>query len=114
MEEKGPIGAEYDITDNPHEGMAADPPAQLPSLTITIPPEVREEVAKAIYEHWNAVLNNGPPWEQVDDDWRTGTLGQAEAAIVALFETWPGIWHWPDPADGRAIVLPVTTENSND
>ena len=101
MEEKGPVGAEHDINDNPYEGMAADPPAQLPSLTITIPPEVREEVAKAIYEHWNAVLNSGPPWEQVDDDWRTGMLGQAEAAIVALFETWPGMQH-----DNYVIVLP--------
>jgi len=101
MEEKGPVGAEYDITDNPHKGMAADPPAQLPKLTITIPPEVREEVAKAIYEHWRSALMQGPPWEEVNDDWRTGTLGQAEAAIIALFETWPGMQH-----DNYVIVLP--------
>jgi len=106
MEEKGPVGAEYDINDNPHKGMAAEPPDQLPKLTITIPPEVREEVAKAIYEHWRSALMQGPPWEQVDADWRIGTLGQAEAAIIALFETWPGMQH-----DNYVIVLPQEASN---
>ena len=73
-----------------------------------IPPEVRDEVAKAIYERWRSVLMQGPPWEQVDADWRTGTLGQAEAAIIALFESWPGMQH-----DNYVIVLPQEASNDN-
>lgn len=29
MEDKGPVGAQYNITDNPHKGRAMDPPRQL-------------------------------------------------------------------------------------
>tara|TARA_R110000868_G_scaffold95713_4_gene263073 strand:+ start:2104 stop:2355 length:252 start_codon:yes stop_codon:yes gene_type:complete len=75
---------------------------------IVIPAEVREAVAKAIYEHWRSVTLQGPLWEEVNEDWRNGTLGQAEAGITALFMSWPGMRiSWLDSNDG-AIVLPLT------
>ena len=81
--------------------------------TIIIHPDVREAVAKAIYEHWRSVTMQGPPWEEVDEGWRTGTLGQAEAAITALFDAWAGVAKVQDVHNlyGNDIVLPAYTED---
>lgn len=81
---------------------------------IVIPASVREAVAKAIYEHWRSVTLQGPLWEEVNEDWRNGTLGQAEAGIIALFMSWPGM-HGADQIEGilTPIILPLT-ENPND
>lgn len=76
-------------------------------IEIPISPEVREAVAKAIYERWRSALMQGPPWEEVGEDWRTGTLGQAEAAIVALFEAWPGMDIMPFGDGVTRIRLPL-------
>ena len=83
---------------------------------IVVLPEVREAVAKAMYEHWRAVTMQGPPWEGVDENWRTGTLGQAEAAITALFEAWPMNTINEAMFPGGVlpcIMLPLTQEPGN-
>lgn len=48
--------------------------------------ELRERVARALYEHWWSVTKAGPTWETVNDDWRNGVLGQADAAIALVLE----------------------------
>ena len=74
---------------------------------VTIPAEVREAVAKAIYEHWRSVMMQSPPWEEVDEDWRNGTLGQAEAGITALFLSWPDRHTKLFPNGQHHIIIPL-------
>ena len=84
---------------------------------IKVPPEVREAVAKAAYEHWNAVMNSGPPWEEVDDNWREGMLGQADAAIAALFASWPGAvpqGYYTANGPRDCLILPLPQEASDE
>ena len=83
---------------------------------VFIPAEVREAVAKAIYEHWRSVMMLSPPWEEVDGDWRNGTLGQAEAAVIALFLSWPNFC-FENPVPGGSvpgIILPLPEREASD
>ena len=99
----GPVGAEYDITDNPHEGMAMDPPAQLPKLTITIPPEVIDAAVNAYA---------GAIW---DADARPIDYRHAmTAAIAAALAAWPDTFVTKYSEGAPAFNLPLPQEASDE
>jgi hypothetical protein len=105
---------------------------------ITIPPKALEAAAKALYNRHveiNKFASLCPDWEELDNmdrSYRQGYRGEAYAACLAMLKAWPGMrhghnetgtnedwaqwfglpWHRAEASDG--LILPLTTENTND
>ena len=78
-----------------------------------IPPEAEEAVARRLFESNTCFLRNQeeiPDWDAAPETLKKVFRDEARAAIAAALAAWPGAWDWPDPADGRAIVLPLSQE----
>ena len=80
---------------------------------ITIPPEVLEAAARAIYDILEGAVANQDygrqmrQWEQAQE--------LARAACLAMLKAWPGMFTYKYHDDTTtALIIPLPKENTND
>ena len=86
-------------------------------LPTSVPDEVVEAAAKALYETWcavNEVADTSLPWDDIYDGERNACIAEARAAIAAALNVWPGAevaaWYHAD----QTLILPLPDEASDE
>lgn len=87
-------------------------------MTITIPPEALEAVARVLHDHGE--IFDDLPWEDLSEDDQECYIEEARAALQAGLKAWPGIIEteikWKHPGDSitaPSLILPLPMENTN-